>query len=273
MLLYGKDVLGFLTYFTLGWHTLSWSSHGALRAYIVLAMLYYLVLCVPSMQKIFMYNVVDRSLPKVWYLYRAGFHYVLFCPNLVSAFPAVLSVFLLMVWKDIIYLIHHAEDRLAKIDVAMHEADVHKRFSHFYLNVYEDDIKNRFHPHCFDTNKVYLEPSTFSSDRMSLAIYNYRRLRKEGGKKPLNMTVMEKRAYEATYNHSLFLSSRYTFMVSPLLLVAWTMSMTGVRDWNMYINHVLLLLDIGTVAFSQKWNFFIVDLSYLCACVARVLML
>ena len=59
------------------------------------------------------------------------FHYFLFQHDILRAFPATVTIALICLWKDIIFLINHAEKRLAKIEKAMYEDEdlINKRIA------------------------------------------------------------------------------------------------------------------------------------------------
>ena len=111
---------------------------------------------------------------------RARFHYTLYYPDLNKSFPVVLCVLMVMLWKDCCFLISHAEKRLPKIETSMHHEDIEQRVAHLHLNVYADDIENRFHKHCFNTKRLHMQENTEQSKDALLSIYNYRKLHRKG---------------------------------------------------------------------------------------------
>lgn len=232
------------------------------RVFVTCTMIYYLILTMPSAHKVYEYNLCERVIPKTTYLYRCLFHYVLFSSNQLDWFPALLSVLIIMLWKDISFLIRHAENRLAKIDTAIYEAKIGMRLSHMYLNVFMDDVNNRFHEHCFDTNKIYFEHDSLTSDKMGLAIYNYRMMRSEK-RRPKRLTSDEAIAYAASSNKSMFISQRWAFLASPLAILALTMIMSTSRWYApIYTNHLLLIGDVATFQLSAKANDIFIDIAY-----------
>jgi len=232
------------------------------RVFVTCTMIYYLILTMPSAHKVYEYNLCERVIPKTTYLYRCLFHYVLFSSNQLDWFPAVLSVLIIMLWKDVSFLIRHAENRLAKIDTAIYEAKIGMRLSHMYLNVFMDDVNNRFHEHCFDTNKIYFEQDSLTSDKMGLAIYNYRMMRSEK-RRPKRLTSDESIAYAASSNKSMFVSQRWAFLASPLAILALTVIMSTSRwDTTVCINHLLIIGDVATFQLSAKTNDIFIDIAY-----------
>lgn len=232
------------------------------RVFVTCTMVYYLILTMPSVHKVYEYNLRERVIPKTTYLYRCLFHYVLFSSNQLDWFPAVLSVLIIMLWKDISFLIRHAENRLAKIDTAIYEAKIGMRLSHMYLNVFMDDVNNRFHVHCFDTNKIYFEQDSLTSDKMGLAIYNYRMMRSEK-RHPKTLTSDEAIAYTASSNKSMFVSHRWGFLASPLAILVLAMAMSTSKWYApIYTNHLLLIGDVVTFQLSAKANDIFIDIAY-----------
>lgn len=225
--------------------------------------LYYCAMLTPKVHQIYIYNLVERIIPKWTYIIRILFHYTCYYPNLTKAFPATLCVVMIMLWKDILFLIRHAEKRLAKIEMSMYDEESPHRIAHLHLNVFKDDINNRFHKHCFDTNRIYLIDNTPSSRDSLLSIYNYRALRLEG-KKPRPFTGDDELHYTASNNKRIFISQRLSFVVTPLILLGWLMCMTDLSTSShiFYIHHGILLLDVITQQFGNKVNDVVIDISY-----------
>lgn len=230
---------------------------------LVMYPLYYCIMILPTVHQIYVYNVVERMIPKWTYLPRALFHYTLYYPDLTKSFPAVLCVIMIMIWKDICFLISHAEKRLAKIETSMYDEDIEQRVAHLHLNVYADDTENRFHKHCFDTNRLYMLQNTEQSKDALLSIYNYRKLRREG-KQPREFTGDDKIYYEASNNRKMFISQRWSFMVTPLLILLWLMLMTDHQpQLLMYIHYGCLAVDVSTYSLGNRANDIFTDFTYL----------
>lgn len=224
--------------------------------------MYYSILVFPRLNQLYEYNVVERTVPKCSYVLRGAFHYLLFYNLPYASFPAVLSVGMIMLFKDILFLILHAERRLGKIDELLYADGYPKRIVHLYRDVFAEDIQNRFHHHCFDGNRLYLENFTMDSRETALAVYNYRCIRREK-KSPRQLTADESVAYAASSNRTLFISQRLAFLVPPLLLLALCMTMTRSSTWlDVYINHFVLAVDVLSLYFGSKANDVVVDISY-----------
>ena len=104
---------------------------------LIMYTLYYMVLLVPKIHQYYVFNIVERTIPKWTYLIRAAFHYTLFYPTLTKSFPSVVSICIIMMWKDVIFLIKHAEKRIAKIEMSMFDEGLGQRIAHLHLNVFK----------------------------------------------------------------------------------------------------------------------------------------
>lgn len=221
-----------------------------------------MIMLIPKIHQYYVFSIVERVIPKWTYLLRAAFHYTLFYPTLTKSFPSVVSIGIIMLWKDIVFLIVHAEKRLAKIEMSMFDEEMGHRIAHLHLNVFEDDIQNRFHKHCFDTNRIYLIQNTEASKQSNLSIANYRKLRLEG-KTPRTFIDDDSIYYDASNNKRVFISNRAQFMVVPLLFICWLMAMTDITlSIYMYINHGIILLDIISQRYGNKVNDIVIDSTY-----------
>lgn len=263
-----KNISLFIAYVGILFYTFVHSKpYAQVHGILLIFMSYYGILLIPHVHQIYIYNIVERIIPKWSYLVRCSFHYLLFYPTLTKSFPAVLSVFIVMLWKDIHFLIKHAEKRLAKIEMSMYDSESPNRIAHLHLNVYTDDTGNRFHKHCFDTNRIYLIEHTQQSKQSLLSIYNYRTLQKEG-KKPRTFTGDDEIHYIAANNTNIFISQRQSFLLPPLLILIWLMTMTDVTaSKNMYLNHGVLLADVLSYRLGNKVNDITIGYAYLIAIV------
>ncbi len=263
MYILGKNVLFAIYYICLLTYVfVSNLTIGYMDRILVFNTLYYVILMAPKIHHIYVYNIVERFIPRWTYFVRAAFHYTLFYPTLTKSFPSVLCVLMIMLWKDIIFLITHAERRLAKIEMSMYDEEMTHRIAHLHLNVFSDDMENRFHKHCFNTNRLYLLENTENAMDTQLAIHNYRKLRTER-KKPREFTGNDKVYYEASSNHKIFISHRYIFMAYPLIILVWLACMTDLSfTETMYMHHGILLADVLSKWFGNKINDIVIDLSY-----------
>jgi hypothetical protein len=220
---------------------------------------------IPKIHQIYVYNIVERMIPKWTYVYRIFFHYLLYSKRLTSAFPSVLSVVLIMILKDIHFLITHAENRLAKIEKILFEDGYKKRIVHLHNKIITEDMYSRFHQHCFDTNRMYLEDLTPSTTDKTLSISNYRIIRKNRNK-PKPFQDDDELFYKASSNKYIFISQRYSFYLAPTIIILWLMAMTDISTSSkMWINHSVLVVDLLSMFGGNNFNDIIIDVSYLLA--------
>jgi len=230
--------------------------HEKKNNFLPIASLYYLIMLLPPVHMIYVYSLVERSIPKFVYLLQCSFH-IIYLRSIERTFAGVISILSILLLKDIIFLIKHAETRLAKIDAALYDERLGKRIAHLYKNVFYDDRQNRFHRHCFDTNKLYLVDETHTSREESLAIHNYRMLRIEG-KKPRTFGPNDRMFYIASKNRSIFISHRVTYFLVPLFMSIWTSSLT-----RSYIHHLLVFVDLCGILCGKLINDSCTDFVYL----------
>lgn len=224
---------------------------------------YYVVMAYVPLSKIYWYNLKERTIPKWTYVWRIGFHYLLYTSNLVKAYSSCVTLLFIMLYKDIVFLIRHAETRLSKIDKSIFQEMPNKRIAHLHRQLYKEDIDNRFHDHCFDTNKIYLVDTLLTSDNISQGLANYRDLRIKGQKPKKFNTDEEREIYDASSNKRIFISQREIFMVVPLVIILWCLFMTDIEiGVRLYVNHGLILVDLVSFYFKNTVNDIVIDVSY-----------
>lgn len=247
------------------------------RIFVTLTTIYFAIFTFPKSSLAYQYDVVELKIPRYAYMYRCGFHYVLFYTCPLQQYLSVFCVIVLMFWKDIYFLITHAERRLGQIDKVLHEEKNHRRLTNLHYNVYTDDINNRFHEHAFDTNKIYFENDTFSSDKISLALYNYRLMRKEK-RKPRIKSRDETVWFEASSNRLIFISNRFVFIATPLFVLL-SLFIIMLRHANqranvlsaLITNHSILALDICFYYTVPKLHAdVLIDVMYACGTFIRI---
>jgi hypothetical protein len=174
-------------------------------------------------------------------------------------------------WKEIIFLVNHAETRLAKIDTELFNNKMH-RIAHLHLNTYEEDIDNRFHKNLFHTNRLYILPHTVKSEKDTNAIYNYRALRREN-KVPKKMTPWEKTMWYGSSNHFIFIGNRWLFTIFPMVYVCFLVSVIDRTHTSRGITNALIFVVelLCTVFTSLPCNDFLIDITYLIATIIMML--
>ena len=120
------------------------------------------------------------------------------------------------------------------------------RIAHLHLNVFEEDMDNRFHESCFNTNRLYLLETTNTSRETQLGIINYREIRKNK-KKPREMTEREKVLYNASSNETMFLSDRNYFIFYPLGILFFLLLCTLVGSYSILTLYLYVSLVCGDV--------------------------
>lgn len=234
--------------------------------YIGICIPYYLLLLHPHIHQLYIYNIVERTIPKTSYFVRAAFHYCLYIDSIQSAFASVVALIVICILKDISFLINHAEQRLAKIEQIIYESGHNKRIVHLHCNVYSDDQLTRFHKHCFDTNRIYLDDISTTAEETSLAINNYRQVRKEKRAPRKFNSEYDRQYWLASSNKYMFISNRNTFYLLPLFTIIWCIIMADFTfDNRMIINNSLFVIDLCTFAFDNKTNDLSIGISYVIA--------
>lgn len=233
--------------------------------------IYYAILLLPKAFKIYEYNVEVHSIPRFSYLWRFLYHLLLFEDNLAAGFVSALSIVIILMWKDLRFLITHAEEKLRVIDTELYTntATRHLRFSNMHLRAFVDDSKMRYHEHYFNTNKIHLVHQSTQSDTTSNGIINYYDYRASNTKKPELNNPNEKRMWETSFYTSIFIKQRNVHMVGPLLyiltcLIGLQLIASGSKFY-LYrtANTVLILIDVVcTLKTTRFWNDVIVDFSY-----------
>lgn len=232
--------------------------------------LYYGVLSIPKVHQLHEYNSVEQTIPKWTYLLRGYYHIVLLQK---VPYAGVLSVFLmiiLMMWKDMRFLVMHAEDRLKRIDELMYATPETKafRFCHFHLKGFDDDIAVRSHMHYFNTNKLNLVKHSFQSEEQQNAIKNYVDYRKTHIFPPTNMKEWETRVWNISDYKYIFLYNRDMYRFVPIIYIlggtflCFSISSTQFVLY-LYLNSILFIGDtVSTVVMQQLNNDIFNDILY-----------
>ena len=145
--------------------------------------------------------------------------------------------------------------RLAKIETSMY--DEHRAASvHLHLNV--TLTTRKMVTSTASTPAACMLQNTEQSKDALLSIYNYRKLRREG-KQPQEFTGDDKIYYEAS-NNRMFISQRWSFMVTPLLILLWLMLMTDHQpQLLMYIHYDACSRRVNLLARQQGNDIFTIS--------------
>jgi hypothetical protein len=121
---------------------------------------YYLLLLHPDGLQHYVFHLIERHIPLCSYLYRTVLYFLIFYREPVRFLLAFTSLMFILLWKQTIFLIHHAERRLYKIEYSLYEQVPRKRIAHLHHQMYAEDSGNRFHSHMYHTNRIFLMDST-----------------------------------------------------------------------------------------------------------------
>lgn len=261
MIIYAKNVFFFLFYSVVCSLILTnYISYvkGFYFSFFPIMMLYYLCMMYPKIHVIYIYYVLERTV--VWWkvLWQIYYHWSLTYSSL-----CVVTIIYMMTIKEIIFLINFAEKRLAKIEISMEEKIPQYRIAHLHLNVFNDDITNRFHRSCFNTNRLYILESTVDSKKTQLGITNYRTIRRKN-KQPRDMNEEEEIWYKAASNEYLLLEHRNFYIRLPIATLSIILLFTvDIYSPAIMIHILLIITDILTYCFTPPIvHEVLVDVSY-----------
>jgi hypothetical protein len=259
MILYLKNTLFFLFYSSICCLMLTGHMHyekGFYYSFYPIMMMYYLIMLHPGIHEKYIFQMTERYFVRwriVWILF---FHA---CLN-----HDVLLFFFMYLYKELVFVINYAETRLAKIDESIYEKMMGYRVAHLHLNVFQDDMDNRFHENCYNTNRLYLIESTNTSRETQLGISNYRDIRRRG-KAPREMTETDASMYKASSNKGLLLADRQIMVVYPMLILI------GFSLRN-YMSAILIIGNLLSYMFTRAlFHDFWTDLNYAVVSVIYVL--
>ncbi len=222
------------------------ASPFGIHAYISFMVIYYMVLLHPRVHVQYVFLLSERTNPLWTYLYKILFHILLHIKSSKKALFTTVTWFLIILWKEIRFLIRHAEKRLGKIDAELYDAEKGIRVAHIRRNALEEDMENRFHLNLHETNRLYIMPLTNETEKDYRAIKNYKAERRNG-KMPKLHNSWETRMWEASTDNTVFIANRKYTMSLPLLFILFTIGATGELDSpQSYTNIGLFTLEILT---------------------------
>lgn len=227
-------------------------------------MLYYIIMLHSKVHMMYMYYVMEKRFTRWKQLWQFFFHMALFLQTdvLYISLAGLLYMFL---YKELYFLLHFAEARLAKIEESIDEKMPQFRIAHLHLNVFKEDMDNRFHESCFNSNRLYLLETTTDSRETQLGISNYRDIRRKKNK-PREMNDREKIMYNAASNRTMFVSDRNYFLFYPIAIIFFLLLFTVVGSNSMlhsYIFVSLIVGDVGTyMSMDPRYHDVYVDVHY-----------
>ena len=217
MLLYTKHIALFMYYATACFLMLT--DHLVfVRTYFFyffpVMMLYYMCLLHPHLNLVYRYTIAEKHFVRWAQVWQLFFHIIL-CISEGCLQSQVFCLLYYFLFKELYFLVHFSEKRLAKIEESMEEKIPGYRIAHLHLEVFSEDIDNRFHKSCFDTNRLYVLESTVMSRATQLGISNYREIRRNN-KKPRIMSAEENVLYMASSNQTMLVLNREQFVLYPI---------------------------------------------------------
>lgn len=232
------------------------------------ATLYYGALSIPWVHKNYMYNVREQTIPKFTFLWRSYYHIVLLAPVKNASFVSVLLLLLVFLWKDICFLIRHAEQRLKAIDTAIYDSELSKTFrlAHLHYNTFQSDVTNRKHQYMFHTNKLVVCRHSYVSEEVQNGIKNYADYRLKHIMAPKLQSQDEKKMWKASSYRYIFVEQRDFYIVLPLVFILGGILYFTLTKMNylLHINAILLAGDVATyILCSTVQNDAVVDLLYM----------
>lgn len=234
--------------------------------------LYYGFLSIPKVHKMHEYNTVEHCIPKWTYLIRIYYHVVLLDS---IPFVGIISSFLIliiMMWKDIRFLIMHAEKRLKIIDEKMYSNNATKgyRIKNLHLDTFDDDTSSRFHTHQFNVNMLDIVQHSYKSEEDQNAIKNYVAYRRDHLLEPKMNTEWERKMWAASKYDKVFIQNREILMFAPFIyilcgaFICFPFAESQKTRLLVHLNTILLTGDaLSTVTMKRLSNDVFVDVLYL----------
>lgn len=211
---------------------------GLYYSFFPVMMIYYLVMLFPSVHRYYIFQVMERGFIRWKIIWQTMFH-----GALLGKIPHVILFMFLL--KELKFIIEYAETRLSKIDESLFEKCPGYRIAHLYLNLFKDDIDNRFHSNCYHTNRLYILESTTVSRETQLGISNYREIRRKNAK-PRSMNEDEEKMYEAASNKGILLSNR-DYLLAYYVGLLFTLTL-----WEHFtVSFLLIFVDISSYFFTR----------------------
>jgi len=209
---------------------------------------------------------MHHTIPKWTVFWRAYYHVVLLEDVPFAGILSVFSLIIVMMWKDMRFLVFHAEGRLKAIDEALYKCNY--RITHLHYNIFDDDIRERKHVHKFNTNQLDAVEHTHMTEKYQNAIKNYVQHRDEQHTKPQGMLEWEKKTFRASSYQYVFLKNRIIYTIVPLFYVVlgvsicFSFSEPEIKT-RIYINALLFYSDIvSTLLCSNVTSDVAIDVSY-----------
>jgi len=220
--------------------------------------LYYAINISNYVHSRYVFNLTESTIPLWTYSYKILFHALLFHNHAYKIILTTLTWFIFILWKQIRFIVIHAENRLAKIDAELYASEKGIRIAHLRHRVISEDQQNRFHSNLFKTNRLYMLPFTKDTEKDYCALHNYRVERIDGNSPTLN-NDWERRMWDASKNNTTFLDNTncvadrtyYTTFPIIYILVAIIATDTSYTP-EAFVNSVLFLFQIINTFFLHN---------------------
>ena len=226
------------------------------------SVLYYSVLSIPYIHNIHLYNLKFRTVPKWNLFYRLYFHAVLLHECAIST---SLLLFGISMWRDLRFVIQHAEERLKAIDKAMYENEEskHLRIAHLHYQTFKDDSVGRNHRNHFNENKLHIVRHSLQSEEFQNGMINYELYRKKNKFPPKRNNEDEQKMWVGSYYNNCFIQYREIFTFWPFIfLFVFSFACFHRLNITSALNTTLLIADTLGIFFN---SYLPIEMLYLCA--------
>jgi len=232
-------------------------------SFVLFTFLYYAALLHSKVHTKYVFLLSERTTPWWTYVHKIAFHILLYLNKSTSIATATATWGFIILWKEIRFLVNHAEKRIGKIDYELYKEQKGIRIAHLRKNILQEDMENRFHLNLHDTNRLYILPFTAETERDYCAIHNFKEERRES-KSPKLYDAWEKRMWTASADETVFIANRTDTMFYPLvpvfIFIIWTFEINSPQA---YTNTGLFILEILTTLLgSPRLNDTIMDAVY-----------
>lgn len=230
--------------------------------------IYFGIMSVPKIHKIYEYNTTVFLTPKWVYFLRIYFHSVLLVEVPYIGIITVILLGKIMIWKDLVYVLRHAEKKIQAIDDAFYSHPTLKtyRVSNLHCEGFKDDTVARNHLHAFQTNQLKIVSHTYKSEENQNAIKNYLEYRKKNYFAPKFTSVWERQMYTLSSYTKVMVQNRDTIIYVPFILIVGSTVGCFLLKKSIIVGFscILLLIDtIGSLFFKGMVLDTICNVAYL----------
>lgn len=205
--------------------------------------IYFGIMSVPKIHKIYEYNTTVFLTPKWVCLLRIYFHAVLLVETPYVGIITVILLGKIMIWKDLVYVLRHAEKKIQAIDDAFYSHPTLKtyRVSNLHCEGFKDDT------HAFQTNQLKVVSHTYQSEQNQNAIKNYVEYRKKHYFAPKFTSAWEKQMYTLSSYTKVLVQNRDLIIYVPFILIVGSTVACFLLKNSMIVGFSCILLLIDTI--------------------------